>query len=152
MTAASMPTRSTGHPDVPDMHIALGNRAPDGRTPADWPQIRPLVLAYLRAGRVVAQSTSRGTDEHDPDAEPCVPMGFRTDGAWIWALAVPYYVDKYGMCIDPSFLDEIRDRSFIPPDVTPTQVNAALAVLHEIGRALTRPGAAPSLTPDGSYR
>ena len=120
------------------MRIALGYCDPDASTPPDWPAIRPLALAYLRAGRIVSQQAALAPDDWDPTGVPCVPMGFRTDGAWIWSLAVPYYVDKYGMCIDRGFLNDMRYRGFVPPHVSLLQLDAAAEVLREVALAAAK--------------
>jgi hypothetical protein len=106
--------------------------------PSDWTAIRPLVLAYLRAGRIVLEEAVTSTDDGS-----AYPLGFRTDGTWIWALAVPYGVEVDGAMIDPRLLDHIRTRGFIPPDVSAHQVATAKALLSRVGRAVARLGVHP---------
>jgi hypothetical protein len=41
-----------------------------------------------------------------------VPMNFRTDGHWVWADAVAYYLRTYGLAPGADLLEHIRARQY----------------------------------------
>jgi hypothetical protein len=73
----------------------------------------PRILAYLNAGPVVLSANGRGEDAFFPAEHPdLVPLRFATDGTWVWAAAVGWYLEAYGMPLDPEFLAHIRGRNY----------------------------------------
>jgi hypothetical protein len=135
--ARGHPDPSTAPAEAAIMKIALSSPNDNWPMPEDWARIRPLVLAYLRAGRIVLDGSAPSTDGATARRTP-FPLGFRTDGTWIWALAVPYGVDRDNVCVDPRLLDHIRGRGFIPPTVSQHDVERARALLATVGRAVAR--------------
>jgi hypothetical protein len=74
----------------------------------DDPALRADLLTYLAAGRPVLSTTSRTTDPLDPAAGKVVPLGFLTDGQWIWTEAVGYFLDRHGLEPDPELVAHAR--------------------------------------------
>ena len=109
------------------MFFAETNSTHDWDAPADWDQIRDRVLAYLDAGAMVSISMGTGPDRYGPQAPAKVPLGFLTDGTWIWALGVAYYVRRYNLPIDPDLLAHMRENGFIVPIPDSDTVSEALA-------------------------
>ncbi|WP_203136973.1 hypothetical protein [Microbacterium sp. JZ31] len=72
---------------------------------------RVLVGAYLEAGAVVMHTTARGIDILRGD-ERVVPLTIRTDGEYVWAGPVTYYVQTYGVAPDADFLEHVRARGY----------------------------------------
>jgi hypothetical protein len=81
-------------------------RAFDGAHPDDGPFFRPdharldgpdgeRVLSYLRAGEPVLNPPGAMDDVLDAERVSVVPLGFRSDGRWIWPDAVGYYLKRY---------------------------------------------------------
>src|SRR3954452_7181011 len=83
--------------DVFDTHAADGTAvmAPDHeRLPAG--EERDRLLAYLRGAPAAMATAARDVDRVDPAEGRVVPMGFRTDGVWLWSEELTYYLDRYG--------------------------------------------------------
>jgi len=116
------------------MNIARINCTPDWDAPEDWSTIRDRVLTYLNSGEMVIQVMATGEDHHDPHGPADVPLGFKTDGTWMWSLEIAYYLDTYDQPIDPDFLGYMRRHGFNPPQTDANMVNAALAQLDELGQ------------------
>src|SRR2546421_4746100 len=106
------------------------------------PAERVRVGAYLRAGTEVMSTTATDVDQVEPDRGEVVPMGFRTDGEWVWSDEVPYYVETYGLAPEPDLYRHIVNHGYRPP--VPDADAATRAQ-----RALEVPaGAAPPELPD----
>jgi hypothetical protein len=74
------------------------------------------VLAYLAEGRVLLGTAARERDVYDPDGPPVVPLGYRTDGRWVWSEATAYYLATYGLSPDSRLLADIRANGYrVPP-------------------------------------
>ncbi|MFD0278107.1 hypothetical protein ACFVHB_29950 [Kitasatospora sp. NPDC127111] len=76
---------------------------------------REAVARYLRAGAPVLLTPMLMDDVVDPARRASVPMGFRTDGRWIWTDTVTYYLDEYGLAPEPGLLGHVRSRLDAPP-------------------------------------
>ncbi|GHF63809.1 hypothetical protein GCM10018790_47160 [Kitasatospora xanthocidica] len=79
----------------------------------DRPRLEPgeereAVARYLRTGAAVLLTTMLMDDVVEPDRRGVVPMGFRTDGRWIWTDTVTYYLEEYGLAPDPELLAHVR--------------------------------------------
>lgn len=81
-------------------------RAFDGAHPEDGPFFHPdhaqldgpdaeRVLSYLRSGELVLNTPGAMGDVLDAERVGAVPLGFRSDGRWIWPDAVGYYLKRY---------------------------------------------------------
>lgn len=53
------------------------------------------VLSYLRSGEPVLNTPGAMDDVLDAERVGAVPLGFRSDGRWIWPDAVGYYLKRY---------------------------------------------------------
>lgn len=71
---------------------------------------RDRLLWYLMAGTPVVHSTARTRDVLNPEAGQVVPTGFRTDGEWIWADTVAYYLQQHGVAPDEDLATHIDAR------------------------------------------
>jgi hypothetical protein len=76
------------HPDHPRLEGQEGEQA----------------LAYLRSGEVVLNLPGALDDVLDADRMGAVPIGFRSDGRWIWPDAVSYYLKRHGIAPEPDLL------------------------------------------------
>ena len=75
------------------------------------PQLAEALLTYLEAAPVVLAARNLDVDEFVPTDQD-VPLNFRTDGAWIWAGAVPHYLRKHGLPPEPDLVAHIVARGF----------------------------------------
>ncbi|MGI5229465.1 hypothetical protein [Actinoallomurus sp. CA-142502] len=81
-------------------------RAFDGAHPEDGPFFHPdherlngpdgeRVLSYLRAGELVLNTPGAMDDVLDTERPGAVPLGFRSDGSWVWPDSLAYYLKRY---------------------------------------------------------
>jgi hypothetical protein len=92
---------------------------------------RRLVVGFLDDGVVLLAGGPLVPDELDPEHPAVVPVGYATDGIWIWSALLRYYVAEHAVSPEPQFLAHIRAcgyRAAIPP---PEQVAQASADLQE---------------------
>jgi hypothetical protein len=82
-------------------------------------QERAQVLTYLESAPIVLAARGFDNDPFAPADPADVPMAFATDGSWVWASAVPYYLRKHGVPPEPAFLAHIRGRGYAVPEVAP---------------------------------
>ncbi|MBW4719902.1 hypothetical protein [Saccharothrix obliqua] len=94
------------------------------------PRLRDALLAYLEAAPVVLAARHLDVDEFVP-ADQDVPLNFRTDGAWVWAGAVPHYLRKHGLPPEPDLVRHIVDRDFRVSEVD--EATRERAVAHITG-------------------
>jgi hypothetical protein len=89
------------------------------------------VAQYLREAEPVLVTTARMDDVIDSTRQYCVPLNFRTDGAWIWTEASAYYAQEHLLEPDPGLLAHIRSNDHTVPDVDGVALHRALVVLQE---------------------
>jgi hypothetical protein len=112
---------SIGESDEPFRFAVLGEHTggqlvPGGMTAENRRFHR--VLRYLRRGSwIIRDPLTRGRDALDPQAEPAVPRGYRTDGEWVWPLALEYYLERHGVAPPEALLDVMTERAHFPPRV-----------------------------------
>jgi hypothetical protein len=71
------------------------------------------VLACLRAGELVLTMPGAMDDLFDPGRTAVVPLGFRSDGRWVWPDAVAYYLKSYRLAPEPELIEHLLASS--PP-------------------------------------
>ena len=109
---------------VEDTPVRLA-RAFDGASEDDGPYFaddhprldgpeREQVLAYLRDGEPVLDTPGALDDVFDGRLGK-VPVGFRSDGRWVWPDAVAYYLEHHGLAPEPDLVAHVLARSG-PPD------------------------------------
>jgi len=90
---------------------------------------RDRVLAYLDDAPVVIAGRGLAEDAFAPDRPAAVPMGFHTDGMWVWPGAVAYYLREHAVSPDPDLVEHIRSREFTLPEVDEPARRAAVAAV-----------------------
>ena len=70
------------------------------------------MVGYLERAPIVLAARGYGRDLLDPRGVPAVPLSFHTDGTWIWAGAVGYYLRVHGVAPEPDLLRHIRDQGY----------------------------------------
>lgn len=115
---------------------------PDGRPYASRPPVDPaeraVLIAYLERAPIVLAARGFDTDRLDPGGRKDVPMTFHTDGTWIWAEGVGYYLREHDVAPEPDLVDHIRRAGFRLPDVDERARDRAVSA---IGDASVRPAA-----------
>jgi hypothetical protein len=73
------------------------------------------VLAYLRAAEIVLTAPGALDDVLDPGCAEAVPVGFRSDGRWIWSDALAYYLKRHRVSPEPELVAHILGAAGPPP-------------------------------------
>ncbi|MGW0315143.1 hypothetical protein [Streptomyces flavidovirens] len=76
------------------------------------------LVRYLRAGSVLAATTSRVHDVLSPGKELIGGLHLLTDGEWFWYTDLAHYVEHYHVPVDARFVDHARRRSWTPPELS----------------------------------
>ncbi|MFJ4658131.1 hypothetical protein ACIP5Y_43265 [Nocardia sp. NPDC088792] len=119
-------------PQPPRMARVYDGRDAEGRPAISRPQLNPNIrtalLAYLESAPMVLAARSFDADEFAP-GERDVPLNFRTDGVWVWAGAVPHYLNKHGVPPEPELVQHIADRGYQIGQVDEPARQAAVRVI-----------------------
>lgn len=99
--------------------------SPDRRRVLDGTE-RARLIAYLTAAPLVVRAHGLEPDPLDPAAGRVVPIGFQTDGVWIWQEAAAYYLRRHGVAPENDLVGHIEATGYTPPAELPDEVlNAA---------------------------
>ncbi|GJF33015.1 hypothetical protein KNE206_57150 [Kitasatospora sp. NE20-6] len=127
---------ASGDPAEPEFHLA---RVFDHADPVLGPGFHPdhplitevterdRLLDYLASGYPVLSTTSRMPDPLDPTAGEAVPLGFLTDGEWIWTEGVGYFLERHHLAPDAALLAHIRKSDFEFAEVDADVISRATA-------------------------
>lgn len=102
-----------------------------GRT--DGPSLRDCVqrevapyeadlVRYLRAGSVLAATTSRVHDVLSDRNDLIGGLHLLTDGEWFWYTDLAHYVEHYHVPLDARFVDHARGRGWTPPQLSDAEL------------------------------
>ncbi|WP_194898527.1 hypothetical protein [Catenulispora pinisilvae] len=101
----------------------------------DHPRLNPAdrtqPLAYLAAGTPLLMTTASEPDFVEPARGEVVPMGFRTDGTWVWNDALTYYLSEYGFAPEPEFLAAMEAAGWQCPTPPEDVLERAMEELFE---------------------
>ena len=92
---------------------------------------RTRVADYLRAGVPLLMTTERDVDRVDAGRGRRVPLGYRTDGDWVWSESLAYYVAEHGVAPEQPLYRHIRDRGYVCPEPDDEIADRALADLYD---------------------
>jgi hypothetical protein len=84
---------------------------------------------FLGGGSYIQATTARGIDRFDPTRGRVTPIAVVTDGSWIWAAAMEYYVREYGILPEPEFVKHIAECNFVAKKPSEAECQAASEVL-----------------------
>lgn len=87
------------------------------------------VLAYLRSAELVVNTPGAMNDVLDVGRVAAVPVGFRSDGEWVWSDAVAYYLKRHGLAPEPDLLAHVLARTSPPGPLSRLTRHRALATL-----------------------
>jgi hypothetical protein len=91
------------------------------------PDGRAALVRYLSEAPLVVRAPGLEPDPLDPGRGPAVPVGYRSDGVWVWQEATAYYVAERWVAPEEDFLDHIERAGFAPPTSLPDEVMDAAA-------------------------
>lgn len=109
-------------PDAPAAPVRVAGVEP-GEATAGAVEHRRLA-EYLDAAPLLIPVAGRLPDLLDPARPRVVPDGWRTDGRWVWPVAVVHYLMEYDRAPEPALLQHIRARDYTPP-------SPDLAAMHQ---------------------
>jgi hypothetical protein len=98
---------------------------------------RRRVVAFLDGGVILLAGGPLVADELEPARGPVVPVGYATDGVWIWSAPLRYYVAEHGIAPEPEFLAHMRACGYRAAVPSPDEVERASAELQEHFRRAT---------------
>ncbi|MFF5260575.1 hypothetical protein ACFY4C_16655 [Actinomadura viridis] len=107
---------------------ASGGEPPSVSRPAVPEAEVERIVAYLRNAPTVLSARSYAPDEVDPSRGDQVPLAFKTDGSWVWAGAVYYYLDKHGVPPEPDLVEHIRAQGYRVPEVDDARQDIAIEI------------------------
>jgi hypothetical protein len=87
------------------------------------------VLAHLRSGEVVFDVPGAMDDLLDADRLAAVPVGFRSDGRWVWPDAVAYYLKRHHLAPEPELVAHILHTTAPPRALSRLTRHQALTTL-----------------------
>lgn len=94
------------------------------------PDLKRRILDFLGEGGFVLRSPGLREDRLDPSRPNAVPLGYLSDGEWIWPLEMSYYLEQHDILPEREFLEYIRARGYKATKPDP-------AVLADAARFLT---------------
>ncbi|MFD7454127.1 hypothetical protein [Kitasatospora sp. NPDC059827] len=109
-----------GRPDGPSLRSAVRAQEPT--------HARELV-EYLRAGAVLAATTTLVHDVLSPDNAVIGGLHLLTDGHWLWYSDLAHYVERHHVALDPRFIAHARSNNWTAPLVSEADLLAMEAKL-----------------------
>ena len=104
----------TRHYDIREVRIDLHSSDIDSLLPENLS--RALVINYLKSASLVLSGRGQLTDQRNPSAKR-IPIGFRSDGEWLWSLEAARYIERDGMPLPPDLLARIVELK-TPPELS----------------------------------
>lgn len=95
------------------------------------PDLKRQILGFLGEGGFVLRSPGLREDRLDPSRPNAVPLGYLSDGEWIWPLEMSYYLEQHGILPEQDLLDHMRARGYEAPKPDPTVLADAARLLTE---------------------
>jgi hypothetical protein len=83
---------------------------------------RARLLSYLGEAPWALHAHDLEVDPLDPSRGEVVPIGYRTDGVWVWQEASEYYLESMGAAPDDEFVAHIQASGYAPPRDLPMDV------------------------------
>lgn len=80
------------------------------------------LVRYLRAGSVLAATTSGVHDVLSPSNELIGGLHLLTDGEWFWYTDLAHYVEHYHVPLEARFVDHARGRGWTPAQLSDAEL------------------------------
>lgn len=102
------------------------------------PAERERLLRYLTGGALVLETMRAGADRVDPTRQFAVQVVYRTDGVWVWPVAVEYYLRHHHFGLEPDFRRHVEAQGYrvaqVPAEVVDRAREATLERSDILGR------------------
>ncbi|MFE6049253.1 hypothetical protein ACFQ6N_00675 [Kitasatospora sp. NPDC056446] len=109
-----------GRPDGPSLRSAV--RAQESANARE-------LVEYLRAGTVLAATTTLVHDVLSPDYAVIGGLHLLTDGHWLWYSDLAHYVERHHVALDPQFIAHARSNDWTAPLLSEADLLAVEAKL-----------------------
>lgn len=87
------------------------------------------VLGYLRSGELILNTPGALDDVLDPGRAGTVPLGFRSDGRWVWPDAAAYYLKSHRLAPEPDLVAHALAAAAPPGPLSRTTRHRVLTAL-----------------------
>ena len=84
------------------------------------------ILGFLNGGTGLIAAAGYDVDRIDPDAPACVPIGYRTDGDWIWGAELKYYLSNHGVLPPADFIEHMAEKGYVAKEASESELDEAL--------------------------
>ncbi|MEU6039306.1 TNT domain-containing protein [Actinomadura sp. NPDC047616] len=128
-------------------HAGSDGAPPSVSRPPVAPDEAERLADYLHNAPLVRAARSYAPDQLAPERGDRVPLTFHTDGTWIWAGAVGYYLREHGLPPEPDLVAHIRAQGFRIPEVDEPTLQAATAALSNKPAPPPPPAPGPATPP-----
>ena len=92
------------------------------------PELKRQILGFLSGGGYVLRSPGLREDRLDLSRTDAVPLGYLSDGEWIWPLEMAYYLEQHDILPEEEFQAHMRAHEYEAAE-PPADVLAAAARL-----------------------
>ncbi|MEV6810742.1 hypothetical protein [Micromonospora sp. NPDC051296] len=93
---------------------------------------RDRVLSFLAGGSPIVTTTATMDDVLD-GTPGVVPMGYRSDGVWVWPDGLAHYIRSHALAPEADLLDHIRATGYRAGPVVPVVAHQAMDALTAAG-------------------
>lgn len=90
---------------------------------------RDEILRFLQGGSLVLRAAGLAEDWLAPDRPRVVPIGYRTDGTWLWSEELTHHVREHRVLPERDFLEHMRSHRFVAAPATDAAVAEAAELL-----------------------
>jgi hypothetical protein len=91
--------------------------------------LKQRLLGFLQGGAIVLRAPVLREDRLDPSLPPAVPLGYVSDGEWIWPQELAYYLETHGILPEDELLEHARLHRFTAIEPTPSALAEAQSLL-----------------------
>jgi hypothetical protein len=98
---------------------------------ADESTPRAQILDFLSGGSGVLRASGYSEDWLVPSHPLVVPIGFRTDGIWLWSEELAYYLRVHNIVPEAAFLAHMSQRRFVAAAATASEIAEAEELLRD---------------------
>lgn len=95
------------------------------------PELKSRILGFLSGGGLVLRAPALRDDRLDPSRRDVVPLGYASDGEWIWPLEMAYYLERHDILPEADFVAHMRDHRFTAAKPADEALAAAARQLTE---------------------
>lgn len=107
------------------------------------PERRRRIEGYLTGAPLAVRVLGLAPDPLRDGRHAVVPLGYRTDGVWVWPEALAYYLRTHGVAPQFALLSHIEAHAYQPPSTAAPETLARAAQVARQPATASRPGPTP---------